>query len=478
VDIRAKKGEYHDIVAAIKNLHQVVFTEGAFWEYADNEGTTAPYWYRIAGNSASNIDAWFQLRLRPHKVIVMVKDDTGNFVAKRLSTSSSTFISGMRTYIPASPELGRPRFFMDEPNVEIPRGITVSNGFLHFRPDGVPELLPHSHTHRSRHFLDTVYDAGTDCPYTRMLIDSYFTKDKDNDGPGKKRAILQFLALCLFGQAAADGRGKILYITGEKGTGKSTLIENLVGACFDSATRSAVEPHDFGNPNARVMMVGKLLNFRDELNSKAIRDVGTMKAIVSGSEISVRSLYENLATARITCGHLFVANERAITGDSSGALQDRTWYVHFTHPYDRENEPTSYIRAKVMTERAGILNLLCSVYREMLEKGGGVPVMDVPKSSKLVQQEATLEADSLRDFVQAMCTYDPEAPYVTEAAILQVFNAWKPLSGVSDKFSVSAKVLGVKVAQIFPQSRAVMEDGQNLYRIRIREATWILDARK
>lgn len=442
----------------------LVFTDGGYWQYCDSLGATAPHWQCVE----EHIGAWFQLRLVGHKVVSAMRNGKRTKQSKVVPTDKASFIHELEGYLPRAKELVKPGFFTRDPLFKTPRGITVRNGFLNFKDDGTPELLAHSHTHRSRYYIDTVYDPTAVCAYFETVLGSYFTRDADDDGPGKILAILEFVALCMFGQANTDGRGKILYATGDKGVGKSSLLENLVAACFDPEMCASVEPLEFSDDNSRLLMVGKLLNFRDEVSPRAWRNASIIKGVVSGSETIVKSLYHNRAKARITCGHLFASNDRALTGDSSGALQDRTWYVHFTHKYTRDREPAQYIKAKIMSERAGILNLLCRTYREMLARGGGVPEMLVPKSSLAMQKKATVEADALRKYVDRLVRYDEKAPGMTAEAIYAGFDNWKRITGVSEKLKVSAETLAEKVLQIYPGCAFHGPDGVTRYRVHAR----------
>lgn len=437
-----------EILIAITSMHPLRCAEGEYWEWRDGR------WIALHDKPT----VWFLRHLAGRQIYRIGRGG----VMLDVDTSTPQFISPLERYIEIAPEIQDATYFRAPC-----RGITVTNGFLMLGDDGRPTLLPHSPEHRSRFFLDTIYDPTARCPYTMEILASYFTRDKDGDGEGKQRAILEFIAICLFSCAVANRRGVILWVTGEKGTGKSTLIEALVDAAFDRELIGNVAPHVFDDPTERFRLVGKLINFKDEIESRAVRDVGSAKALVSGSEVSVKKLCRDLMQARIACGHLFVANEMAVLADSSGALQDRVIRVHFTHPYDREFEDPRRISEKIKAERAGFLNLLAETYRGMLERGNGLPQVAVPVSALRRQQESALEADAIRQFIGECVVSDPDGRMRASQILQKGYNPWRIRMGI--KRDADAAEIGCKLCEMMPEARSpkTTYESKTYYRVRL-----------
>jgi phage/plasmid-associated DNA primase len=455
-----------EVVRWVTGRHPLVLADSRYWAYGGK------YWAPLLDD---DVMTWFTRILQPHSLygtrkVKGLKDAPDTFEKYPVHVSDPGFGGALAAYIARSPEIRRPGFFD-----AAPRGLTVRNGFLRLNDNGLPELIECAPALASRYYLDTDYSPEAECPYTLEVLASYFVYDKHRDGPAKQRAILEFLALCLFGQANADGRGIMLCCTGPSGFGKSSILINLVDAVFDMHRSlgdahgmvSNVDPHHFADPNERRKMVGRLINVKGEIEAKAIRDAGTAKTILSGEPISVKTLYENLGTARMRCGHLIMGNKMPLLADSSGAFQNRAVQIPFTHPYARKPEHQTAIARKIMAERAGILNKLCQVYREMLVRGNGTATLLVPESAKRLQLESTLDANTLGRFVQEICAFDGKTK-TSLSAVFSVFTDWARLNGEAKNMNVNARMLADVVCEELPE---VIRTRNTLLGIRLREPT-------
>jgi hypothetical protein len=443
------------IVKRILQDHPSKFADGIYWYW------NGVYWVPLT----EKMETWWTRCCAPHDIYdvvpqpPVVKGGPTTFQRVPVEQSSTNFAKELFGYIRRSPEIEQLDFFRDAPP-----GVTVRNGFLHLRSDGQPELLPASPAFASRYYIDLEYAPDAICPYTREMLESYFVEDTDNDGPGKIQGILDFLAICLFGQANIDNRGLMLCAIGPREFGKTALLKNLVNAAFDmepdkrggmvlnQGMVSSVEPHLFHNENALMQLVGRMLNYVDELPKRAVKEVGIVKRVVSGEMVPVRSLYKDHATARMTCGHLFIGNDMPIFADSSGALQTRIMRIEFTHQYKRPRENSTDIAAKVKAERAGIINLLCKHYREMCAANSGQAAVRVPVSSLKYQDEATKDANTLAHWVEDSCTLS--ATHKTARKdLMDHFRSWSAGTGEGARMFVTADMLIEAIVKWNPEAK-------------------------
>lgn len=447
------------IVQAVIAKYPAKYVEGKYWEY---DGVC---WIPLRGG---NIMRWFTARLE-HMYVGRKTEDGW----KKVDTSGRKFGDDLAAYIRRSPELEQEDFF------ELgPRGLTLRNGFLKLNDDGTTELLEHAPHHASRYYIDVDYDPAATCPYTLGILDSYFKFDKEDDRWGKQQSILEFLALCLFGQANVDNRGQLLCVIGEAKCGKTTLMQNLVKAAFGDSRGSGnglvrqggmvsyVDPHEFGKENSRVQMVGAVLNYKDEIESRVIKNAGLFKSILSGAPVSVRNYYQDQTMARLKCGQLFVGNDMPTIADSSGAIHSRLIRISVTHSYReaREHEEPEIIEAKMAAECAGIINKLCTVYREMKARNpSGKPRIHVPKSALAARDTEAAKANTIGKFFDA-CVEFHMKPTISGRLLYKAWRVWGRMYGEGRRMEISATVLEEALLKKHPEAR---DKETGLYRIRI-----------
>jgi len=266
-----------------------------------------------------------------------------------------------------------------------------------------------------------------------------------------------------------DERGTILWVTGAKRAGKTTLIKALIAAIFPREFVASVEPQRFGDPNQRLDMLGKLINFRDEVGSKALVDVGTIKNIVSGSVTDIKKLYKDPIQGRIEAGHLFVANEMPIHADPTGALQDRTVHIIFDQAFDRQSESPKRIQDKMIEERSGIINLLLRYYYEaQAREPFELKSVFVPQSAKDSREEMTREANAYIEFIEEALEFDPEAR-MGIADIATQFEAWKRHTRRIYGPNPNLSQLGKKILAERPDFKVYLKGHAVVYGVKLRD---------
>lgn len=368
-------------------------------------------------------------------------------------TNARTF-KDLETYLKSAPDFRKPSFFSGAP-----AGFTCRNGFISLE-SGRPQKLKAKSSNQSRIFLDFVYDESAACPYTQEVIESFFVEDADGDGPGKIQALLEFYAMCLLGQVNKDNRGRILWVTGSPDTGKSTLLESLNKAIFPEEFMAMVDPKGFGDQEQLLDLVGKLINFADEVDEKTITNTATVRKVVSGSVMKVRQLYRGHFNARFIAGHLMIANLMPKQADESGALLERTIHLHFTHRFKRRNESAEEVQRQIVEERAGIINLLLSTYVAMQAREVNKRNVQAPKSAIDRRKEMLEDANVYRQFVKVLKKDGAQRRRASD--LLRVFNIYKGVHGYAGPF-VTSGTLARKVLELRPDLKVGESGGSALY---------------
>ena len=373
---------------------------------------------------------------------------------KFVDLSKVSVFSDLEVYCRHAPDYYKGEFFQD-----VAVGFACRNGFVDCSTQR-HELVPAHPGQRCRIFLDFNYDEQATCPFTQEVIDSFFVEDKDNDGPGKKQALLEFYAMCLLGQINQDKRGRILWITGEPGTGKSTLIDSLNKALIPPEFMASVDPKSFGDPEQILDLVGKLLNFVDEVDEKTITNATIVRKVVAGAEMKPRQLYKGFFNARFRAGHLIVANIMPRQADESGALIDRTTHIHFTHRFKRPNETADSVERRIIGERAGIVNLLLRYYADIMQRPSNERNVITPKSALTRRAEMLEDGNIFRQFVKIL---QPAIDKRYRAAdLLRVFQHYKAVHGHLGP-NLSSGVLARKVMELKPELKIGEAGGAAIY---------------
>jgi phage/plasmid-associated DNA primase len=436
----------------------LVYTEYGFYEF----DVQKHYWKPIYRQNLSRwlLDVCSGFRMTYEKAYYK-KDEIDYTRLVELDSSEPHFFERVTKYLSNAPEFQKPEFFKTAPV-----GFTCRNGFVRITSTG-PKLEVASKDHHSRIYLDCDWKADAECPFSTSVMASYFTHDPDAEG--KQRSIYEFLAYCLLGQMCFDERGTIMWVTGAKRAGKTTILKALVNTVFPPEFVAHVEPQAFNEPNRKLDLIGKLINFRDEVGSKALMDVGTIKGTVSGAMGNIKQLYKDPINARIEAGHLFVANELPLHADPTGALQDRTIHISFDQSFDRDSESPKSIQAKMLNERSGLLALLVKHYYEaQAREPFETKSVFVPESAEKSRQEMTREANAYAEFIEDALEKAPDAR-LTAYQIATHFELWKAHTRRTYGPHPNVSTLGKKILAERPDFRVGNSGHAALYGVRLRD---------
>jgi putative DNA primase/helicase len=120
----------------------------------------------------------------------------------------------------------------------------------------------------------------------------------------------------------------IVILQGKGKNGKSVfaiLLKMLLG----NGNFSAVAPEDLGKDPKLLMLLGKRANICDDTNENVKINFGTLKMVVSGSDVSVERKYKTSITFSPTAKHTLIGNQYMVVSDRSDGTIRRIFPIHF-----------------------------------------------------------------------------------------------------------------------------------------------------
>ena len=120
----------------------------------------------------------------------------------------------------------------------------------------------------------------------------------------------------------------IVILQGKGKNGKSVyaiILKMLLG----DGNFSAVAPEDFGKDSKLLMLLGKRANICDDTNENVKINFGTLKLVVSGSDVSVERKYKTAITFAPTAKHTMIGNQYMVVSDRSDGTIRRIFPIHF-----------------------------------------------------------------------------------------------------------------------------------------------------
>lgn len=129
---------------------------------------------------------------------------------------------------------------------------------------------------------------------------------------------------------------KAFIFYGSGSNGKSTILE-LIENFFGSANYSTIELDKLTQRFHSAELENKYINIGDDINSKAIKDVGTIKNIFSGNAIQVERKGEKPFTLKPYAKHIFACNEIPKVSDQSDGIYRRLVFIPFNAKFSKQD---------------------------------------------------------------------------------------------------------------------------------------------
>jgi putative DNA primase/helicase len=293
--------------------------------------------------------------------------------------------------------------------------INVRNGMLRWTTG---ELLPHDPKYRSliQVPVDWIPDA------TSEKLDEFLRIVLPKDALSIAE---EFSGLLLVPDTSF---AKCLVLVGEGGNGKSTFLK-LVEALVGKENISYYSLHSIIEDRFTAAgLLGKLANFHDELEQRALENTGAFKQIVAGDPIKAEEKNKAPFSFRPFCRLMFATNQMPRATDRSQAYFDRLLFLEFRN---RIRATTGEILdyGRVLAETPGVLEafLVRAVagLRRLMERGRFIP----PASSIDAIEEYRRDCNSAYDFLRECCRTDDPNGWLAKNILYERYRAWSEDEG-------------------------------------------------
>lgn len=271
--------------------------------------------------------------------------------------------------------------------------VCLENGIVDIRTG---QFIEHTHRRMYRTKLPVSYDKSARCPK--------FVKFLHQCLPSPEDYIDQLEAFACGLLKNTPKLEAMFFETGKGDNGKSTFL-NIVNWFYGPDNVSTVSIHEFiNNKFAKARLENKRVNTFPDIESDALANFGTLKALVSGDAIDAEFKYQNPYTFVNYAKLFFSANELPEIKEKTFATFKRIrltkWNQSFVKPQEYETR-LSILRSKFPewsdselqeelanmgyhlmnrqfvddilndeTEKSGILNLLLVCVRHIIKRDG------------------------------------------------------------------------------------------------------------
>ena len=268
--------------------------------------------------------------------------------------------------------------------------INFSNGVLNARTG---ELLPHSMDYGFTYKLDFNYNKDAICP----RFDQFLTEVVD---PFDAQILLEFMAIIAANEPSSKYE-KALALVGDGSNGKSVfmrILEYLVG----SDNTSAVKMKDLANPEARNLLMNKLVNIVGEESEKSmLNNSDLFKSLVAGEPLSTKILYKGTFKYASNAKHIFSFNNLPVTNDTSRGYYRRFIMIEFPNSFEgREDRGLSI---KLKDEAEGIWVKIVEAYNRLKNNRDRFTESSTMRNTLLEYENST---DSVNEFFEENITID------------------------------------------------------------------------
>lgn len=262
------------------------------------------------------------------------------------------------------------------------RKLNLQNGVLDLETG---QLFDHGPQYGFMGILPYSYDPDAKAPLFLKFLDDVTEGNKD-----LATLLLQFAGYAISGDRCWYHKALILIGSGRNG--KSTfndILKELVGP----SNYSTLSLTALNGDQKRAMLEGKLVNFGDENNPKAMIDSEMFKSLVAGEEYDIKEVYKRPYTVKNKTKMIFNCNNMPNTSDRTHGYFSRLLFAPFNARFTQElgNVDTD-MGEKLKTELPGILNLVLSAYEKVL------------KTKKFIEVEASLKVK--RDYEESLDTFE------------------------------------------------------------------------
>jgi P4 family phage/plasmid primase-like protien len=270
--------------------------------------------------------------------------------------------------------------------------INVKNGMLDWR---TKQLSPHDPKYLSTIQIPVIWDQTA----KSETLDKFFKTILPEDAI---MLVEEYVGHMMIPDVSMT---KCLVLVGEGGNGKSTfleLVEHLIGEKNISycSLQSLTEERFLAS-----VLIGKLANCYDELESKALENTGIFKQITDGNQIKAEEKGKAPFWFRPFCRMVFATNQMPRATDRSSAYFDRFLFVEFNQRIrDTGSEIKKY--SEKLASESGLLSAFLSRAVDGLGRLLTRGRFTIPGSSKNALEEYRRDCNSAYDFLRECCHED------------------------------------------------------------------------
>jgi len=352
--------------------YDVVYTENAFWEYDQSHGrrveVSEDELHKIIGSFDGN-------------------DYTDGRQCKTLRISDAFAKGAIRR---AAVQASCPGFFHDAASV-----LVFSDCAVRVTDAGKIERLSHSPDHRARVGYPFDFAPNTKCERFMEMQRQHFLGDAD--AAQKIACEQEFFGACLLGIVVRFE--KCLAMPCDGGGGRSTKLK-IIEAAFPADLVSHLDARELKSAERRTRLVGKRLNFSDEVPSDAFIDSEEFKKAVTGNILTAEGKYRASFEFRSTAGFVFPI-QLAGAAELTDAFWRRFVFVRYARAFEGDPSRVLDLAAQIIAEEIpGVVAWLVEGAARLLRQGR----YTVPSSHFVEEAKWKLTADTVRAFLDAMYT--------------------------------------------------------------------------
>jgi len=236
--------------------------------------------------------------------------------------------------------------------------VVFKNGILNMY---TKELRPISNEYFFTHRIPHEYNPDVYDEVVVNVIKKLMCRDSELE-----TLLLQMIAYCM---TKGSYYQKAFLLQGGGSNGKSVFYDMMINIF---PTFSAVPLSEFNNSNAINQMVGKPINFVDDMGNR-LPNNSTFKSIVAGMPVAYKKLYSDSGTVRLNTKLIFGCNELPGGKDKTYGMLRRWIIIPFNarfSKHDKDYDP--FIFDKVVTESATqtLINMAVDAYKSLVDENG------------------------------------------------------------------------------------------------------------
>ncbi len=298
--------------------------------------------------------------------------------------------------------------------------LNLKNGILDLE---TLSLLPHDRRKLFTYCLPYEYDEQATCPTWEKAIKEILIKPGTDE---TDEQLVHFIQEYMFYTLTNDTRyEKMVWLYGEGGAGKSTIVETMQALLGDESLVTVVDFSQLGHSGNYSLseMPGKRMIFSTEGDGAEALKEGIIKQLVSGETINARPIYGRDFQFKPTAKLWWSMNDRPSISDKSDGMWRRMTVIPFSKKLSSDVVDID-MKDKLRKELPGILNWAI-VGGKRLRKARQFTQSDTSNAAKQAYRE---EENPVLQWVNTCCEITPW-PEARPTMLYEAFDLWCQRTG-------------------------------------------------